>query len=57
MSRTKRHKSQIEQGVEWGAKRIGDKGYRGVPCHAQKKLTSRAERLHGRLMIIRVTNE
>lgn len=44
MSRSRKHKSQHSQGIEWGAKRIGDKGYRGIPCSAQKKRTSKAER-------------
>lgn len=53
MSKTNRHKSQLDQGIEWGAKRIGDKGYRGMPCHYQKKLTARAERIHGRMEIVK----
>ncbi len=45
MSRTKRHKSQLDQGIDWGAKRMGDKRYHGKPCHEFKKFTSRKERL------------
>lgn len=52
MSRTKKHKSQVDQGIEWGAKRIGDKGYHGIPGHEQKKRTARAERLQARLNLI-----
>ena len=43
MSRTNRHKSQIKQGIDWGAKRLGDKHYHGIPCHAQKKKKNNGE--------------
>ena len=45
---------KYEQNIEWGSRRIGNKGYQGMPCHAQKKRTARAERVKYRVQLIKV---
>ena len=44
-SRNSNKTSQRGQGIEWGAKRLGDKNYYGNPGSDQKRITSKRERM------------
>jgi len=51
-SRNSRKTSQRYRGIEWGAKRLGDKYYNGIPGSEQKRITSSRERMAEKQLLL-----